>query len=166
METKVKVLIAVLVVVTLSHITLLAGEEKDGFTQFLNDVSVAWVAQNYTGMVQVINDRLVTHTNDLAALMMKMNYHLAFDYNLELAQSLVEIFTNTLASLDWTSDPMAELIALGSVHVSVLNPQEAQEIGIVYGLSTNQIAELHAESPEEYPLAEFMMRLGQVQWAE
>lgn len=143
---------------------ILSASASD-FEDFVSDVDAEWAVQNYTNMLQVINQRLSTHTNDLAALLLAMNYYLAIDYNLTSAQNFVPVFTNAVASIDWSPDPEAELFCNVMI-LDVIDPQEAESIGIIFGLSSNELAELHAEYPTNNPLSEIILRIGTVQWSD
>lgn len=138
-----------------------AGKIED----FVANLNSEWAAKNYTNMYQVINNRLIFHTNDLSALLLKMNYHLMVEYDLSMAQGEVSLFTNTLSVLDWSSDPFAEAICAAIVN-DVVNPAEAQAYGIVYGLSSNQFESVHARFPTNHPLASLIMRIAAVQYSQ
>lgn len=139
----------------------MAGDLDD----FVADVDADWASTNFPAMQQVIDERLSSHTNDLPALLFKLNYHLTIDYNLSLAQTYVPAFTSTIASLNWSSDYLAKVACLATAG-EVLNPNESQSIGVIFGMTSNEIAQLHAASPTNHPLSAFALRVGAIQYGD
>lgn len=73
----------------------------DELDDFVDDVNSAWSSTNDSQVVTLINQRLSQNTNDIAALSVKMYYHLWIDGNITNSQliatqlnSLVQASTN------------------------------------------------------------------------
>lgn len=136
----------------------------DDFDLFIEDINNEWALKNYTNILQHVDSRLTSHTNDLSALILKMNYFLMVEYDLSKAQDYVTVFTNTVTDTDWSSDVTAKIICDALIS-EVVNPLGAQNHGVIYGLSSNQLNEVHATSPTNHPLSEFLRRIGAVQYS-
>lgn len=155
----------VIIILFVSAFVFQKSSYSSELDDFINDVNAAWAAENYTNMLQVIDARLTVHTNDLAALLLKMNYHLAIDYNLSVAQSFVQVFTNTVENIDWSSDREAGILCRVMI-LDVVDPVAAQSFGTLYNLNSNQLSQVHAESPDKNPLSDIISRIGLMQWAD
>lgn len=136
-----------------------------GVQDFVADVDAEWGATNFPAMRQVIDQRLSSHTNDLPALLFKMNYHLTIDYDLSLARAFVPAFTSAVASLDWSPDYMAKVACL-AIADEVLDPTESESVGVIFGMTSNELAQVHAASPTNHPLSAIVLRVGAVQYDE
>lgn len=138
----------------------------DNIDDFVSSVNTNWVAQNYTGMEQVVEARLDAYTNDLSAMLVLMHLHGTIESNLVLAQSYVPPFTNAAALVNWSLDREAEVLC-HVVALEVLDPSAAQSGGCgVFGLNSNQLEQLHAEFPTNHPLAPFLLRIGRAQYGD
>lgn len=137
----------------------------DDLDEFVSDVDAKWVARDYTGIEQAVETRLTSHTNDLPALLLKMQYYLTVTLDVQLAQSHVPLFTNTVASIDWSSDREGEFLCQAMAE-EVIDPSEAQRVGVVLGLTSNQLDQLHSECPTNHPLSPFLLRIGRIQYGD
>lgn len=153
------------IVAVIGFVFMVDSIHASDFEDFINNVNSEWANQNYTNMIQVINNRLTTHTNDLAALLLKMNYHLAIEYDLSLAQSFIPIFTNTVASINWSTNWQAKVYCDVMIQ-DVADPSNAQSQGVIYNLSSNQLIQLHSEMPDKNPLSDIVLGIGSVQYSE
>lgn len=155
----------VIIILLVSTFVLSTNSFSSELENFVNDINTAWAAENYTNMLQIIDARLAVHTNDLAALLLKMNYHLAIDYNLSVAQSYIHVFTNTVESIDWSSDREAGVLCRVMI-LDVIDPVAAQNSGTLYNLNSNQLNQVHTESPDKNPLSDIISRIGLMQWGD
>lgn len=130
---------------------------------FVDCINTNWCTTNNVGLKETFNARLVVHSNDLAALLVKADFYTSIELNLLTAQSLVPVMQCMVSNLNWSSDKEAEAICKEMLR-SLESPTEAESAGYVLGLSSNQVEQLHSEHPASHPLSDFLLRVGTVQY--
>ena len=129
---------------------------------FISDLNAKWIARDYNGLKQIVETRLAQNSNDLAALMVKADYYTSIELNMTVAQATADRIKMVRDSLTWTNDSFARA-ALNAMLDSIYSTNAAKGAGYVYGLNSNQVEELHSESPTYYPITNILPRYYAIQ---
>jgi hypothetical protein len=129
---------------------------------FISDLNAKWIARDYNGLKQVFESRLAQNSNDLVALMLKAEYYTSIELNMAVARSTADRIGTVMNSLVWTSDPFARA-ALNAMRDSTYSTNEAIAAGYLYGLNSNQVEQLHTESPTNFPITSILPRYYAIQ---
>ena len=133
------------------------------FQDFLTNLNTNWIARNYTGIRQAIDDRLAVKTNDLPALIAKADYYTTIELDMSVVSSVVATIKVVTNGLDWSVDEEAGII-LDEMNYSAENRSETEQSGYIFGLSSNEIEQLRQEFPTNHPATVFLPRYAIVQY--
>ncbi len=136
-----------------------AGEIQD----FITALNTNWIARNYTGIAETIEDRLAQRTNDLSALVVKADYYTSIELDTTRVQNVVGQIQQFYGSLNWTNDEEAKVL-LEEMLYSATHRAEQEAHGYIFGFTSNQIEQLRNEMPTNYPPTVLVPRWATVQY--
>ena len=119
---------------------------------YLNALNAKWVVKDYAGLKAVTDARLeATSEGDLVSILEYCCYLSIFDPNLEVIKQYANKGLLLLENINWTNAELSKLYVKAMLD-EAKNPEDALQDGMIIGATSEQIAGLHAESPNRYPL--------------
>lgn len=118
---------------------------------FIANLNSNWIDKNYSGIRETITNRLANVPNDLPALIAKADYYSVMELDMSEASNAVSAIKVLTNSLNWESNRW-DAILLNAMNGSIENPEQSIQDGYIFGFSTNQLEQLHQESPTNYPV--------------
>lgn len=121
------------------------------FDTFVTSLNSNWVAKNYVGIRETITNRLNAISNDLPALVAKMDYYTVIELNMNEVSNSISSIRAVTNDLQWENGGMEDII-LEAMLDTIENREESELAGYIFGLSPEQLEQLHQESPANYPI--------------
>jgi len=142
-----------------ADIAAVAGD----FQSFISTINTNWVSGNHLGIIQAVDARLNVKTNDLPALVAKADYYTTINLNMTIVSNLVPQIVQLRTNLTWSADVEAGII-LDEMISSMTNKVKCEQTGYIYGLSSNELHQLHLEFPTNHPGTTFFTRFAVIQY--
>lgn len=133
------------------------------FQDFLDSYNSSWVSSNYVGMKTVVTNRLALYTNDLPALIAMADYYTCIDLDMAAASNTLPQLISLRQSLNWSNDLDARYV-LDEIISAIQSPSDHERVGYIYGMSSNELQQMHNEFPTNHPATLILPRFAVVQY--